>query len=447
MKNRDEESRGSPVPASLVEILRQEEECFIDANPRSQAHFETACRWLPGGSTRTTVFYPPFPLTIARGEGACIWDLDGHRYCNFLGEYTVGVCGHDPVLLNRILAEIARRGLMLSGPTEFEARLAELICTRFPSCEMIRFCNSGTEANLLAVALARRATGRETVLVFRGSYHGGVLTFAADDGPLNVPLRTVKARYNDIAGTQAIIAAAADLGAILVEPMLGAAGCIPGNAEFLQMLRDEATRRGIVLIFDEVMTSRLAPGGLQEQLGIAPDLTTFGKYMGGGFSFGACGGKRQLLALLDARNPGFVPHGGTFNNNIASMIGGYISLSECYTPQANRRLNARGDQLRSALNELADRNDVPLRVSGRGAVMNVHFTREREIATPEDAGGANSLLLKKLLHLAMLRDSVYIASRGLISLGLMHSDEDLERLVAAVSGFVLKHRVQLEQCV
>jgi glutamate-1-semialdehyde 2,1-aminomutase len=436
------------LPATLTEALRHEEERFTAANPRSRAQFETACRWLPGGSTRTTVFYPPFPLTIARGEGAFVWDLDGHRYLNFLGEYTVGVCGHDAALLNRILAEIARRGLMLSGPTEFEARLAELICSRFPSCELIRFCNSGTEANLLALALARRATGREAVLVFQGSYHGGFLTYAVDDGTLNVPLLTVKARYNDVAGTQAIIAAAAgDLGAILVEPMLGAAGCIPGHAEFLQMLRDEATRHGIVLIFDEVMTSRLAPGGLQEQLGITPDLTTFGKYLGGGFSFGACGGKRQLLALLDARNPGFVPHGGTFNNNVASMIGGCISLGECYTPQANRRLNARGDQLRSALNELAERNDVPLQVSGRGAVMNVHFTRRREIATPEDAGGNNSLLLKKLLHLALLRDSVYIASRGLISLGLMHSDEDLESLVAAVRGFVLQHRALLEQCV
>ncbi|TAK53257.1 MAG: aminotransferase class III-fold pyridoxal phosphate-dependent enzyme [Gammaproteobacteria bacterium] len=436
------------LPATLTEALRHEEERFTAANPRSRAQFETACRWLPGGSTRTTVFYPPFPLMMARGEGAFVWDLDGHRYCNFLGEYTVGVCGHDPALLDRILAEISRRGLMLSGPTEFEARLAELICSRFPSCELIRFCNSGTEANLLALALARRATGREAVLVFQGSYHGGFLTYAVDDGPLNVPLRTVKARYNDVAGTQAIIGAAAgDLGAILVEPMLGAAGCIPGNAEFLQMLRDEATRRGIVLIFDEVMTSRLAPGGLQEQLAITPDLTTFGKYLGGGFSFGACGGRRQLLAMLDARNPGFAAHGGTFNNNVASMIGGYISLSECYTPQANRRLNALGDQLRSGLNELADRNEVPLRVSGRGAVMNVHFTREREIATPGDTGDANSLLLKKLLHLALLGDSVYIASRGLISLGLMHSDEDLESLIAAVRGFVLKHRVLLEQCV
>lgn len=419
----------------LLEEIRLAEERFAKRNPKSLVQYETACRWLPGGSTRMTVYYSPFPLTIEKGEDGSLWDVDGHRYLNFVGEYTVGVFGHDREMLQKILAEIERKGTMLSGPTEYEAKLAELICSRFPSCELIRFCNSGTEANLLATSLARKATGKEAVLVFKGGYHGGVLTFGVVDAPLNIPLQTVKADFNDVEGTRTLIRQnASTLAAILVEPMMGSGGCIPGTLEFLQMLRDEATKNDIVLIFDEVMTSRLSPGGLQGKFGIAPDLTTFGKYMGGGFSFGAFAGKRDLMSRLDARSPNFLSHAGTFNNNIASMIGGYISLSQYYTPDANIRLNALGDTFRENLNRIARQYDAPISVTGLGAVMNIHFGR-KTVNRPEDAAHPDGLLLKRHLHLYMIEKGIYIASRALVTLNLKLTAGDVEIFLESFESY------------
>ena len=433
-------ARNFSVKELLSAAVARQEELYREANPKSSAHFEKACRWLPAGSTRATVFYAPFPLTIKKGEGAYIEDLDGHRYRNFVGEFTAGLYGHDTVLLNKILTELSKTGMMLSGPSEYEAKLAEIICTRFTSCEKVRFCNSGTEANLLALGLARNASKREAVLVFKGAYHGGFLTFGDPDGALNVPLRTVKAVYNDLEGTRELIRKNKDiLGAAIIEPMMGAGGCIPADRAFLQMLREETAKNDIVLIFDEVMTSRLSPSGLQGVHGIKPDLTSFGKYMGGGFSFGAVGGADKIMSLLDARIDGAVPHPGTFNNNIASMIGGYFALSQHYTPEQNIALNEMGDRFRARLNFLAREHDADLQFSGLGAVMSAQFVR-KQITNPADAENPNAALLRKLLHLSLLSKGVYIAHRCLVTLNLMMTEADLDAFCDSYTEFLKENR-------
>lgn len=433
-------ARNFSVKELLSAAVAQLEERYRKENPKSLAQFENACRWLPAGSTRATVFYAPFPLTIRKGEGAYVEDLDGHRYRNFVGEFTAGLYGHDPVLLNKILSELGRTGMMLSGPSEYEAKLAEVICSRFKSCEKVRFCNSGTEANLLALGLARNATERDAVLVFKGAYHGGFLTFGDPDGALNVPLRTVKATYNDIEGTRELIRKNREiLGAVIIEPMMGAGGCIPASKAFLQMLREETAKSDIVLIFDEVMTSRLSPSGLQGVHGIKPDLTSFGKYMGGGFSFGAVGGAERIMSLLDARVEGALPHPGTFNNNVASMIGGYFALSQHYTPEQNIALNEKGDRLRARLNLLAKEHDADLQFSGLGAVMAAQFVR-KPISNPADAENQNAALLRKLLHLGMLSKGVYIAHRCLVTLNMMMTEADLDAFCESFAEFLKENR-------
>ncbi len=222
--------------------------------------------------------------------------------------------------------------------------MAALLTARFPSLERVRFCNSGTEANMFAVQTARVMTGRPAVLGFAGCYHGGLLTFTAADNPLNVPIPTVVAPYNDADGTAALIDAHADeLAAVIVEPMIGGGGCIPAAPEFLRMLRERTERHGIVLIFDEVMTSRLAPGGLQGEYGITPDLTSLGKYIGGGMTAGAFGGRAELMERYDPRQKRPLQHSGTYNNNVFSLRAGIAGLGEVYTAEAAVALNARGD--------------------------------------------------------------------------------------------------------
>src|SRR5262245_57233743 len=225
--------------AALEKALRKAKDRYIAANPKSRASFTEACGSMPGGNTRSVLFYSPFPVTIVRGEGCRLWDLDGHVYRDFLGEYTAGLYGHSHPAIARAIQVTLADGILLCGPNRYEAHLAQLICERFPSCELVRFCNSGTEANLMAISTARLVTGRTHLLVFDGGYHGGVLDFSHGPGPINAPFPLVVAEYNDTEGAVAAIERnAGQLAAILVEPMAGAGGAVPGTSEFLFALRE-----------------------------------------------------------------------------------------------------------------------------------------------------------------------------------------------------------------
>src|SRR5690606_2169344 len=406
-----------------------------EANPKSRARHAEACAALPGGNTRTILFYPPFPVTIVRGEGARLWDLDGHVYTDFLGEYTAGLYGHSHPAIRAAVQDALGGGIVLGGPNPHEAELARLICARFPSCDLVRFCNSGTEANVNALCAARAITGRSHVLVFDGAYHGGPLPFAHGGSPMNLPLPWVIGRYNDLDATLALIERHADeLAAIIVEPMMGAAGAIAGDPAFLQGLRDAATRHGIVLIFDEVMTSRLSPGGLQAKLGITPDLTAVGKYLGGGLTFGAFGGRAELMARFDPRHPDALPHSGTYNNNVLTMAAGVAGLAEVFTPEAAIGLNERGDALRERLNGLARAAGVPVQVTGVGSIMCVHF-HDRPLRSPADAEHTDPAA-RALFHLDMLDRGFYLARRGFISPSLALEPRDYDAFAAAYEDFL-----------
>lgn len=428
----------------IDDAVAEARERYVAANPKSCAAFERACRVMPGGNTRTTLFAEPFPLHLARGEGPYLWDIDGHRYIDFLGEYTAGIAGHSEPRLRAAVERALAAGINLGGHTEAEERLAAAFCARFPSVEMVRFTNSGTEANLMALGTARAVTGRTKVMAFRGAYHGGVLTFAGGvSGPLNAPFDVVLGSYNDAAATLDLVDRhQAELAAILIEPMLGSGGCIPAQREFLAALREVATRHGIVLIFDEVMTSRLGPGGLQEKLGIHADLTTFGKYLGGGMSFGAFGGRSDLMARFDPRRPEYLPHGGTFNNNVLSMAAGYVMLTEVYTPERATALNSRGDDLRERLNALAQSKGAKLQFTGRGSMMNAHFTRN-PIHSPADLAGADTAA-RDLLFFDLLAQGIWLPRRGMVNLSLPVEDGHCATLIGAVETFLDERRTVLQ---
>ena len=424
------------TPSHVVTAaLKTAHRAFCEANPKSRQRFLDAAEFLPGGNTRSVLHYEPFPLAMQRAAGNRLWDFDGHEYVDYLGEFTAGLYGHSNEIVRNAVVAALGQGINLGAPGPLEAEFAQLVCARFPSVDLVRFTNSGTEANLLALAAATTITRRRRILVFFGAYHGGVLAFARGGSPVNVPHDFLVATYNDIAGTEALIKAhGSEIAAILVEPMLGAGGCIPATVAFLAMLRHQATVVGAVLIFDEVMTSRLSAGGRQSLVNVIPDMTVLGKYIGGGMSFGAFGGRRDIMGQFDPTRPGALAHAGTFNNNVLTMAAGIATLGRVYTAEAARALNARGDELRERLNGVLRGANAPMQWTGLGSLMSLHCTA-LPIASPADAARGDSLL-QELFFFDMIGRGIYLARRGFIALSLCIGDEECDRLVAGMHAFL-----------
>ncbi len=423
---------------ALQSAVQDVQDRYIAANPKSLARWEGARESMPGGNTRTVLHVDPFPVAIVKGDGARLHDLDGHDYRDFLGEYSAGLYGHSNPIIQAAIKEAVEGGIALGAPNRWEAQLSELICARFHSIDLVRFTNSGTEANMMALGAARAFTKREKVLVFDGGYHGGVLYFGNRNSPVNAPFDYVFAGFNDAEGTTALIEAhAEELAAILVEPMQGSAGCIPATPEFLQSLRDAADKHGIVLIFDEVMTSRSSSGGLQQKIGILPDLTTLGKYLGGGCSFGAFGGRQEIMALFDPTAPQFLAHAGTFNNNVMTMAAGSAALSQVFTAEAADALYDRGEAFRARLNDIAAAKGRAIQVTGTGSIMCFHGIAGpiRDLTDAKDPLPARG----KLLHLELMLQGHFIAQRGYISLNLEMTEEDLNAFADTFAAILDQH--------
>lgn len=427
----------SAIDQSLAQAFQR----FTEANPASRRQFEAQARYMPGANSRSVLFYAPFPLTIAKGEGAALWDADGHRYADFIAEYTAGVYGHSAPEIRDAVVEAMQGGINLTGHNLLEGRLAKTICERFPQIEQLRFTNSGTEANLMALTAALHFTGRRKIVVFSGGYHGGVLGFGAKPLPTTVPFDFLVLPYNDVqAASEQIEKHGPEIAAILVEPMQGASGCIPGRLDFLQALREGATKVGALLIFDEVMTSRLAPNGLANKLGIRSDLTTLGKYIGGGMSFGAFGGRSDVMAQFDPRT-GSLSHSGTFNNNVMTMAAGHAGLTKLFTPEAAGRLAERGEAMRARLNALCAKEDVAMQFTGVGSLMNAHFVRG-EVRRVDDLAAVDGRL-RQLLFFHLLGEGIYASPRGFIVLSLPLTDADIDRFAAAIGRFIGEYRALL----
>lgn len=452
-------------PHDPAVILREATEKFIKANPKSKEIFDIGCQHLPGGNTRTTLFAPPFPVSIVSGNGSNIVSADRRQYVDMLGEYTAGIYGHSHPKIIEALQHGLTKGVNFGASGPLEGQLAGLIKERFePSgLEMLRFTNSGTEANLLAISTARTWTGRRKIIVFANAYHGSVQSFHSKVEPINVPGEYVIAEYNCIASVQQVISQLEpeSLAAILIEPMQGAGGCFPASTKFLRYLREQATNLDALLIFDEVMTSRLHyAGGLSGKYGIKPDLITMGKYLGGGMSCGLFGGRKDIMSLFDPRAGGAVnpnknlnaarmmlTHSGTFNNNVMTMHAG-IAGAKILTREVIDDLNMLGDYLRDSLSNLLTRRgiipdrqtgegtdptdpdieNVPrgqMWVSGIGSLNMVHFGRNDELSD-----------LRDLFYFHMLENGIYVARRGFIALNIQLTKEDMDRFVEATKAFV-----------
>lgn len=430
--------------ASLVDTYRR-------LTPGSAALHQRAQAALPGGDTRTVTFFTPHPLYIDRAAGAEMWDVDGRRYLDFLGNYTSLVHGHaHPRILEAIAGQAARVTAHAAG-SQAAVELAERICGRMAAVEQVRFCNSGTEAVMNAVRAARAFTGRSTILKFEGGYHGSSdvaeISVSPDperagpaDAPRAVPEEpgipasvvgdVVVAPYNDLEATQRIVAAHGErLAAILVEPMLGASGAVPSRPGFLTGLRRLCDQTGALLICDEVITFRLSPGGLAQQMGVKADLVTLGKVIGGGLPVGAFGGRAEVMAMFAPPSPRMV-QSGTFNANPLTMAAGAAAV-DLLTPDEILRINRLGDRLAEGLEEAAAEQGVSVRVTGLGSVRTLHFTA----APVEDYRGVASARsdLTRLFHLGLLNRGVFIAPRGMLVTSTAMGEAEVEQCVEAAA--------------
>ena len=333
----------------------------------------------------------------------------------------------------------------MGAPTKHERQAWLTSCANgFRAIDQIRFCNSGTEANIWAMTTARMLTGREKFLAFEGAYHGGVIKFPDGPCPLNLPFDFVLAGYNDTEETEALIRRhARELAAVIVEPILGAGGNIPGNRQFMEMLRETTKEIGALLIFDEVKTARIGPGGCHGILGYQPDLTTLGKFIGGGHPIGAFGGSAEVMRHYNPKLPGRWNHAGTFNNDVFSMAAGVAAMGKIYTAGRAQEFFEWSEAFRHSLNDLFAARRVPMYANGLGSIIAIHFS-DKPTRRPSDiTPGCKAM--RPLLHMELLLEGVLICNRGDMFLSLPMNDSHLDKARQALSKFIDKHGDLIEQ--
>ena len=426
-------------------------EHYLKANSRSKELSERARSLLPGGITRTSVYFDPFPPYMERGSGCRIWDVDGNERIDFSNNYTALILGHcHPEVVTAVEAQVAR-GSAFAAPSRHEVDLAGEITRRVPSVERVRFANSGTEAVMFALRAARAFTGRRKIAKAEGGFHGtsdyAMVSVSPDPtraGEAQAPLSLAGAQgvpdgvvedvvvfpFNDAAATEAIIRRHRDdLAAVIVEPVLGSSGMIAARAPYLAALREITARYGTVLIFDEIITLRVASGGAQALYGVVPDMTVMGKIIGGGYPVAAFGGRAEIMALLD---PGggraAIPQSGTYNGNPIGMVAGLATLRQL-TPAAYDRLNGMGDELRHRLAALFARRGVPAQVTGLGSLLNLHFT-DVEVTDFRTMRTGDAARLRQVFF-GLVNAGIFLAPRGMLCLSTAMGEEEVAALVRA----------------
>src|SRR5262245_41020008 len=436
----------------IMSIERELSE-YLAKTGRSRALYEDALAVMPGGNSRTTTFFDPYPFYVERGYGAHVVDADGNDRLDFNGNYTSLILGHASPEVVKVVHEATTLGLSFPGPTDHEIRLAEMLTRRAPSLETVRFTNSGTEATMNAVRAARAFTGRSRIAKFEGAFHGThdtVLVSVTPDPktagrrkrpkavpssegiPSAVSKQVVVLPWNDGDACEAIIEReGATLAALLVDPLLGIGGIIPPADGFLPRLRALTEKHGIVLIFDEVISFRVAWGGAQERYGIRPDLTTLGKIIGGGLPVGAFGGRADVMNAYDPRKGGArISHGGTFNANPVTMAAGVATLN-ALTPDAYARLDALGERLRGGVSRLLGATRRRGQVSGLGSLFCLHWTSvpltDYRSSRPKDPQAGMRVFV------GLLNEGILLTQRGMGACSLAMADEDIDRFVNALA--------------
>ena len=414
----------------------------------SHALFSRAVELIPGGVNSPVRAFKSVggePFFVERADGACLHDVDGNRYIDYVGSWGPMIVGHNHPKVREAVQAAIGNGLSFGAPCRAEVTMAETITRLVPSCEMVRMVNSGTEATLSAVRLARGATGRQRIVKFEGCYHGhgdsflvkagsGMLTLGVPTSP-GVPAAlgelTSTISYNDFeAATKLFDDIGSEVAAVIIEPVVGNANCLPPRDGYLQHLRELCTKHGALLIFDEVMTGfRVALGGAQARYGVTPDLTTFGKIIGGGMPVGAYGGRRDLMEQIAPAGP--IYQAGTLSGNPVAMAAGLAMLGLVQEPGFHDRLEATANTLCDGFEAAARAAGVPLTSNRVGAMFGLFFT-DRKVDTYADATACDIGAFNRFFH-AMLERGVFLApsayEAGFISSA--HDETVVEATLAA----------------
>jgi glutamate-1-semialdehyde 2,1-aminomutase len=412
---------------------------------KSKEAFDWSKTFLPGGNSRTTVFWRPHPVYFKYGKGFTIYDLDGNNYLDFIGNYTSLIHGHAHPKIVDIIQSVVERGTAIHMPTEVEIQLAKLMCERFPSVDKIRFTNSGTEAVMNAMRLARAYTRKDKIMKAEGAYHGthpsaqvSVNPDLAEANPIespnsypglgtsaNVVKDVIIYPYNNQGITEKLLKKHKDeLAAVLVEPVMRT---IPPKDGFLNFIRELTSENDVLLIFDEVICARISKGGSQEFYDVMPDLTAFGKIFGGGLPFGAFGGRDDIMKITDPSKEGSMGHWGTFNANPVTMAAGTVA-TEMLTSEAINRLNSLGDVQRKGMEKVLDELGIIAKLTGVGSLATLHFTDEEVKGFRSSARAEGSLIHP--LYISLLNNGISTATRIFTALSTPMSRKEVETFIS-----------------
>ncbi|MCL5050598.1 MAG: glutamate-1-semialdehyde 2,1-aminomutase [Firmicutes bacterium] len=416
---------------------------------RSSELFAQAQHSIPGGvnsPVRAFAGVGGDPIFFERANGAYMFDVDGQRYIDYVGSWGPMILGHNHPAIRDAAIEAAERGLSFGTPTAIEVQMAEKIIDIVPSIEKVRMVNSGTEATMSAIRLARGYTKRDKILKFEGCYHGhvdsllvkagsGALTLGQPNSPgipADLAQHTLTVSFNDLAEVEQVFSQYGDeIACIIVEPVAGNMNCIPPQPGFLEGLRQVCDDHGAVLIFDEVMTGfRIAPGGAQQHYGITPDLTCLGKVIGGGMPVGAFGGKREIMDHIAPTGP--VYQAGTLSGNPVAMAAGLAALTTLQDHSLYTVMEARVSQLMQGFQQAAAEAGVPLCVNYVGGMFGFFFTEAKEVTSFAQATECNMAQFKGFYH-EMLQRGIYLAPSAFEAgfMSMVHSEADIEETIQA----------------
>lgn len=441
------------------EQFESEIQQYVDSTPKSRKMQEEAAQHLPGGSSRGTAYFAPYPFFADHGEGHYVYDVDGNRYLDFMINATSLVLGHANPKIVKVLQEQAAKGTAFSTPTDVQIRMADILQKRVPSVDSIRFTNSGTEGTMLAIRAARAFTGKHKIIKIEGGYHGSheYVTVSVHpaaskldpDGPTSIPDHAgqppsvaedvLVMPFNDLEECERIIRENKDeLACVIIEPVVSGFGYLPAKDEYLRGIRKLTEELEIVLIFDEVQSFRIASGGAQEYMGIVPDMTCFGKIIGGGLPVGAFGGRKDIMDLFNpSRDGDVVAHAGTFNANPMTMMAGEVVLNEL-TPEVYDRMNGLGEMLRQKLRAVFDELEMDVQVTGIGSLFGIHFTSD-EVTNYRHVVNANHDLTKAMFA-GLLNEGILIQAGGGGAIGAMTTEENVDTLVDSIRKVVQRVR-------
>jgi glutamate-1-semialdehyde 2,1-aminomutase len=440
---------GSFVLHGETEIEKE----YLKRTRNSKKLDRIACRFLPGGSTRSATDSHPYPIYMLQGKGCYLTDVDENKYIDFMNNYSVLILGHAHPKVNQAISRQMKQGILFGAPSQSQYELGRLICKRVDSVDRVRFCNTGTEAVMYAIRAARAITGRNKVLKMEGGFHGNteqmeisVSPNLAVAGPLERPVAVPETQgitqgilqdilvtpFNDIETAKRIIHEnEKEIAAVIVEPVMGVTGMVPAKTEFLQFLREVTRQTGILLIFDEIISFRLSSGGAQKIFGVKPDLTTFGKIIGGGLPIGAFGGREDIVEIFSPKREHPMHHSGTFNGNAVTMAAGIAAMKEI-DGHLISGINRFGDRLKKEIQAVFDKKGIRGQMTGMGSLMNIHFSSEKVVdLRTARANWSSSLPLRDLLNLALKNHGVYTPRRVMLSISSPMGDREREKTLRA----------------